>query len=769
LRACGEETTSPVSSARRWRAPLARNALLSLLPAALIVSGWRQLEAPPAGGLLLVGLLAVLVALPERRILRVAGIAGASLLIIQLAFGLLPVRSVLWDLWNGTIDYYEVTLPFDPGERERMHGVVLLAVFAFSLAAALAVTRRRAILAAGITFAGAAWPVTLIRDAPSTARGALLLVAVLILLAALRPGPRPAPGQALLVGSGIVVAAMVAVGSPAVAKGGFLDWEQWEPYTRPENPVDVSYVWNANYRGIRFPKRSTTVLTIKAPPQAPYWRATTLDAFVDDHWREDAYSLQPVDIAGWDVDALVGDSLAPPNARLAANWMHQKVTVQALRDTHLVAATEPVAYERGAAPVYSAGVAHVGRLRRGQTYEAWSYVERPTPRQLARSKADYPREIADAAAFLETPSGFAPPFGAPDRNGLMRALLDRRFGDPAYSRLYRTAQAVVGRPRSPYAAVIALEAWFRASGNFTYDETPPHRRGLPPLVAFVTRDKRGYCQHFAGAMALMLRYLGIPARVGAGFTTGRYNDDKGEWTVSDTNAHTWVEAWFRGYGWLPFDPTPGRGRLLSSYTSSSTFFDARGATSALAGAGPSALALDALRNRLEGAGGGDNTRAAGGDQTARKGKGVRGGSDDGGSRSLIVVLLLLAAGVTTALWLLKLTRRHVRYLTRDPRRLAGAVRLDLIDFLVDQRVPVSASATPAEVGEEVERSIGISGDRLAEALAEARYAPNAQAAAAARRARRELRTVRAAIRRRLDTRDRLRGLLSLRSLGLGTR
>ena len=745
---------------------MGRNVLLALLPAVLIVSGWGQLEQPTRGGqLMLVALLGVLAAQPRRRLLRLAAAGAAALVVVEFAFGLTPLRGALWDLWNGTIDYYEVTLPFDPFERERMHGVVLLAVFGFSAAAALAIAHRRAVLASIVTFAGGAWPVTLIRDAPSTARGALLLAAALILLAALRPGPRPAARQALVVGGAVVVAAMVAVSSPAVAKGAFLNWERWEPYTRPENPVDVSYVWDANYKGIRFPEKSTTVLTIKAPPQAPYWRATTLDAFVDDHWRQDAYAIAPVEIQGR--DALVEEPLAPPNAWMTGRWMHQEVTVQALRDTHLVAATVPVAFERAAAPIYSPGVAHVGRLRRGQTYEAWSYVERPTPRQLARSKANYPDEIANGAAFLEVPSGFAPAFGAPGREDTMRRLLRGEFGDPAYDRLNTVARRVVGRPRSPYAAVIALEAWFRQTGNFIYDETPPQRRGVPPLVAFVTQTKRGYCQHFAGAMALMLRYLGIPARVGAGFTTGRYNEDKGEWTVSDTNAHTWVEVWFDGYGWLPFDPTPGRGRLLSSYTSSSTFFDASGATSALAGVGATALGLDAVRDRLQGAGGGDNTRAAGGDQTARSGKGTRRGSDDGGSGSLIVLLLLLAAGVTGALWLLKVVRRQARYFTRDPRRLAGAVRLDLVDFLVDQRLPVSASATPSEVGEEIERSIGIRGDRFAEALAEARYGPEAGAEAAARRARREVRMIRRMLRRHLGIRDRLRGLLSLRSLGLG--
>jgi transglutaminase-like putative cysteine protease len=743
---------------------LVRSALLALLPAALIATGWRQLEFPAEGReIALAALLGVAAAAWPRRLFQlVASIAGL-LVVVHLAFGLRPVGGAFSGFANGLVDYYEFALPFNPAERERMHGIVLLAVFAFTLAAALAVARRRAILAAAVTFAGAAWPVTLIRDAPSTARGVLLLVTALILLAALRlPEARRGAGQTALVGAGVLLAALIAVSSPAVAKGGFLNWEQWEPYTRPEKPVTVSYVWDSDYDGIRFPKQGTPVLTIEAPPGASYWRATTLDSFLDDRWIERAEEIPPVTVD--DRDALLNDALLPPAAQKPENWMPQEVTVRALRDTHLVGATVPVAFERGAGIAYSPGVAHVGRLDRGDKYQVWSYVPRPGPRQLARSGPDYPSQIASGAAFLGTPSGFVPPFGEPGRERLMRTLFARDVGDdPRYNRLYDRALRVVGRPRNPYAAVIALEAWFR-SGVFRYDESPPVPRTAPPLVAFVTGHRRGYCQHFAGAMALMLRYLGIPARVGAGFTTGRFNVDRGEWTVSDTNAHTWVEAWFAGYGWLPFDPTPGRGRLLSSYTASSFSFDVSGAQSALAGV--SQVGLDALRlGNPDGSG----NRPRGLDPSGRRGG--PGGDDSGGGgvgSSLLALLLLIGTALTAALWALKLLRRRARYLTHDPRRLAGAVRLDLVDFLVDQRLAISASATPAEVGRELERSIGVRGERLAEALAEARYGPEGQSVDAVRRARRELRTVRRRIRRRLGLRERLRGLISLRSLGLGS-
>ena len=70
----------------------------------------------------------------------------------------------------------------------------------------------------------------------------------------------------------------------------------------------------------------------------------------------------------------------------------------------------------------------------------------------------------------------------------------------------------------------------------------------------------------------MLRYLGIPARVAVGFTSGTWKD--GTWTVTDHDAHAWVEAWFAGHGWLTFDPTPGRGTLSATYTNASDSADA---------------------------------------------------------------------------------------------------------------------------------------------------------------------------------------------------
>jgi hypothetical protein len=86
-----------------------------------------------------------------------------------------------------------------------------------------------------------------------------------------------------------------------------------------------------------------------------------------------------------------------------------------------------------------------------------------------------------------------------------------------------------------------------------------------PLAAFLTEDRAGYCQQFSGAMALLLRMGGVPARVSTGFSPGTLDRGSGEYVVRDTDAHSWVEAYVAPYGWVTFDPTPpiGPARLTA--------------------------------------------------------------------------------------------------------------------------------------------------------------------------------------------------------------
>ena len=109
--------------------------------------------------------------------------------------------------------------------------------------------------------------------------------------------------------------------------------------------------------------------------------------------------------------------------------------------------------------------------------------------------------------------------------------------------------------------------------------------------------------------------------------------------------------------------------------------------------------------------------------------------------------------------------RRARYLTRDPRRLAAACRQELADYLLDQRIDAARSATLHELGALVRHELAVDPDAFVGAATAARFGPPAGAAPAARRARRELRALLRGVRVRLPARDRVRGLLSLRSFG----
>jgi transglutaminase-like putative cysteine protease len=752
---------------------MARTALLAGGVAVLIAASWGRLEQPRAGlgELLLVAALGVAPALVPGRRLRIGAAVLAALAALSVAFDASPLDArpfdgrhdffgpVLDGTWIGLRDYYDVLLPFEPALQPEMHGVLLLAVFAFSLAAALAIAARRPSIAILALLAGAGWPATIYPAGSELGRGVLLLAAALVLLAAMRVG-RGSPVTQIGAGALVLVVALGLSASTAVGKSQFVDWENWDFYNQPDDPVTVSYVWRANYDGVTFPNKRTRVLKIRAPARATYWRATTLDSFTGDIWDEDLYSELPFREGSFaDVSA---DPLLPAAARDRTNWTRADVTVEALRDSHLTAASIPVAYDTRDLPraqFGSGGVAAVpDLLSRGDRYTTWGYAARPKPAELARSQPDYPPEIAEDGRYLSV-EGFAiPPFGSPGREDWMEDLFTNDEALRPYAAVYERARTIVGRATNPYAATVALEAWFRTGGGFVYDESPRRARNLPPLVFFVTRSKEGYCQHFAGAMALMLRYLGIPSRVAAGFTSGTYDRDNHVWNVTDRNAHTWVEVWFRGFGWLPFDPTPGRGNLSGPYSASSFSFDAPGARDVLAAAGL-VTANSLLQFQLDRARGGAATGA--GPRDLRRAPGAE---ESGGGISVAQGILLALATLLVLVAFAKLARRRSRYLTRDPRRLATACRRELVEVLADQRIDVPPAATLGELRSLVREETGVELRRLVAVLGLARFGPAEEAPAAAHSARTELRAVRRSLRRAFSPGARIRGTFSLRSV-----
>jgi transglutaminase-like putative cysteine protease len=96
-------------------------------------------------------------------------------------------------------------------------------------------------------------------------------------------------------------------------------------------------------------------------------------------------------------------------------------------------------------------------------------------------------------------------------------------------------------------------------GKYAYDTAPGSSGGAEPVARFLFETRRGHCEYFASAMALLLRSAGIPARVVGGYLGGEWNELGGYLLVRRSRAHTWVEAWVPERGWAVFDPTPARG------------------------------------------------------------------------------------------------------------------------------------------------------------------------------------------------------------------
>lgn len=258
-----------------------------------------------------------------------------------------------------------------------------------------------------------------------------------------------------------------------------------------------------------------------------YLRTTVLDVFDEDSWSASPRSLPAENSADGVFPAPPGISagaggvvsdwqlqLAP---RYATTWLPLPYPV---REVEVDGAWR---YDERSLDVALA----FGEAEPELDYEVTSFRPAITARQLDGSLAA-PEEIAEP--MTEVPDDLPP------------VIAER-------------AREVTQGAQTPYQQAVALQDWFREDGGFRYSLEQRPGSGLDLLASFVTDDRVGYCEQFAAAMAAMGRTLGIPSRVSVGFLGPQEGPD-GRLLFTSDSRHAWTEMYFRGAGWVRFEPTP---------------------------------------------------------------------------------------------------------------------------------------------------------------------------------------------------------------------
>jgi protein-glutamine gamma-glutamyltransferase len=294
--------------------------------------------------------------------------------------------------------------------------------------------------------------------------------------------------------------------------------------------------------GARFQLSDRVVMKVRAQ-QAAFWRAQAYDTFDGRTWTTSDDSVQelnsvfqppiPLGRPGGAVESIVSGG----------------VRTTELTQTFYVLVTQPnvvfAAYQPRDLyfPLNRVAVDSYGSVRTPLFLEAdtiYSVVSEVPAPTLAQLRASPP-----------TPAGLSAEVSR--RYGLLVARYTQVPTDLS-PRVVALAHAITDSAPTTYDKVIAVQDWLKANAryNLAIPTDPP---GVSPVDEFLFHRRQGYCEHFSTAMILLLRAVGIPSRFAVGFDSGARNPFTGYFEVRESDAHSWVEVFYPGVGWIEYDPT----------------------------------------------------------------------------------------------------------------------------------------------------------------------------------------------------------------------
>ncbi len=539
--------------------------LLGLLPAYGRVFAEPQWRAPAV----LAGLLAVALAAGVRRVrggallslvVTLVGLTCFTYIVHLPTEGLLPGPDQARDAVLLLLDAAE-QLEREPAPAPALPGLVLLVTTGFWLVGYLIheLLVRWARPGLAMIPAVVLWTVPLAVPQPSasvwpTAAAFLAALGLTLLLGAdAESAPQDrvpttsAPG--LAAGSGAIVLALAAPGLlPGYGSDAWIDLGSGRDPRGYQPIVDVT-------DRLQLPEERD-VLRVETS-QRTYLRLAGLDAFDGGTWRLGApgeTSYQP------DPSHLHSTRGQLPEESHAASTTPVEAAVEVLALENIYV---PVPYQPRR--IQGPGRDEIVWSTEGGFLATWA----TQPGEQATEGEGTPRVgVRPGFAYevlAERPTPTAEELRAAEAQGEGRARRTQLPRD--YEELAAQAEAIYAEAgaTSDVDRALALQDWFAgADSTFTYDLDVDPLRDDDALRRFVIEERRGYCEYFATAMAVMLRATDVPARVAVGFLPGRVtgepdDEDEGgltEYTVSTSDAHAWVEVWFPEHGWVTFEPTP---------------------------------------------------------------------------------------------------------------------------------------------------------------------------------------------------------------------
>lgn len=264
---------------------------------------------------------------------------------------------------------------------------------------------------------------------------------------------------------------------------------------------------------------SSQVAFVVRSPVPSYWRLTALDSFNGTVWSSDqTYGL--------------AKGRLPGKVQGASTIVKDHFSIVGLSNIWLPAAYRPIALSGAPGARFDAGSGSIvvpGASPSGLSYTVQSRLPQLSPAALRTAVVS--TNSITAARNLQLPPGIP-------------------------SSVIALAHRLVAGHRTPFGKALALETFFRR--NFTYSLSASPSNSTSAMTRFLFESRSGYCQQFAGTYAVMARAVGLPARVAVGFTYGQ-ETSPGTWVVRALDAHAWPEVLLGRFGWVPFEPTPGRG------------------------------------------------------------------------------------------------------------------------------------------------------------------------------------------------------------------